>query len=105
MIDKGALFCPRLTRSSHFRAYPSILKLETPPVEEIARAIWRRQHDLLASDAISRDVVWRDQSIPSKFWDEFLLDAHAVLSLLCEKHMEDRNEATVTSQNPSIAIT
>jgi hypothetical protein len=60
-----------------------ILTLETPKAEEIARAIWQRQHATLPA---SYGMQWRDQAIPARFWNEFLLDAHAVLLLLYEKH-------------------
>ena len=76
---KGAFF----SQGDH-----SLLTLETPSVEEIAKAIWQRQHDALGSDAIFCNVEWRDQSIPSKFWEEFLLDAQAIISLLYKKHIE-----------------
>ena len=93
MIDrpKGAPFCSRNNETIFFQDHSSILTLRTPNVEDIARAIWQRQHDALFSDAITHNVKWRDQSIPSKFWDEFLLDAHAVLSLLYKKHIEYQN--------------
>ena len=93
MSDKAdtAPFCSRSSEPSSFRVDLSILMLETPNVEEIARAIWQRQHDALPSDAIYRNLNWRDQSIPIKFWDEFVLDAHAVLSLLRSKHIEYQN--------------
>jgi hypothetical protein len=70
---------------------PSILTLETPSLEEIAMIIWQRQHDQLNREAISHETTWRDRSLPSKFWDEFLLDAQAVLSLLYKKHIEYEN--------------
>ena len=76
---------------SCLEANPSIQMLETPNVEEIARAIWQRQHDALGPDAISYNAKWRDESIPSKFWDEFLLDAHATLLLLYKKHIKYQN--------------
>jgi hypothetical protein len=66
----------------------SMLMLEIPSVEEIAKTIWQRQRDALNPDAIHYNVEWRDQSIPANFWDEFILDAHAVLALLCKKNME-----------------
>jgi len=84
----GTRSCARNDKSGFLQAYPSILTLETPDVEEIARAIWQRQHDTLAPDAISSNAKWRDESIPSKFWDEFLHDAHVVLLLLYKKHIE-----------------
>jgi hypothetical protein len=93
MIDtpNGVPICSRNNEPIPLQVGPSILMLETPNVEEIARAIWQRQHDALVSDAISYNVKWRDQSIPSRFWDEFLLDAHTVLSLLYKKHLEYQN--------------
>jgi len=84
-------FCPKNNEALFLQVDHSILTLETPNAEEIARAIWQRQHDALVSDAIFHNAKWRDQSIPSKFWDEFLLDAHAVLSLLYKKHIEYQN--------------
>jgi hypothetical protein len=72
-------------------AIPSVLTFETPIDEEIAKAIWQRQHDRLVSDAFFYKAKWRDPSVPSKFWDEFLFDAHAVLSLLYKKHIEYHN--------------
>jgi hypothetical protein len=71
-----------------FHAIPSVLTFEAPLDEEIAKAIWQRQHDRLVSDSIFCNAKWRDQSVPSRFWDEFLLDAQAVLSLLYKKHIE-----------------
>ena len=69
-----------------------ILTFETPSVDEIARAIWQRQRSTMHPDAISFNAKWRDQTIPSKFWDEFLLDAQAVLSLLYKKHIDYQNK-------------
>jgi 6-pyruvoyl-tetrahydropterin synthase len=83
--------CSRYDEPSYRQAHLSTLKLTTPTIEEIARVIWQRQHDALASDAISHDVKWRDESIPCRFWDEFLLDAQAVLMLLYKKHIEHEN--------------
>jgi hypothetical protein len=90
MIDNpnDVTICSRSNETRFFQVNPSILTLEAPDIEEIAKAIWQRQHDALESDAISYNVNWRDQSVPSKFWDEFLLDAHAVLLLLYRKHTE-----------------
>ena len=90
MIDKpnGVPICSRSNETIFEEVDPSTLTLETPDVEEIARAIWERQHDTLAPGAIHNNLKWRDQSMPSKFWDEFLLDAHAVLGLLYKKHIE-----------------
>jgi len=84
-------FCSISDELIPFQVVPSILTLETPDVEEIAKVIWQRQHNALVSDAISYNLKWRDQSIPSRFWDEFLRDARAVLSLLCKKHIEYQN--------------
>jgi len=61
--------------------------LPLPNSEDIARAIWRRQRDALSPDAIAYKVEWGDRSMPSKFWNEFLLDADAVLSLFDKKHV------------------
>jgi hypothetical protein len=69
-----------------------ILTFETPSVEEIARAIWQRQRSTTHPDAISFNAKWLDQTIPSKFWNEFLLDAQAVLWLLYKKHMDYQNK-------------
>jgi hypothetical protein len=93
MIDtpNGVPFCSRGNEPIPLQVDPSILTFEMPNVEEIARVIWQRQHDALVSDAISYNLKWRDESIPSRFWDEFLLDARAVLSLLCKKHVEYQN--------------
>jgi hypothetical protein len=66
------------------QSYPQILKFETPDIEEIAKAIWQRQHDALDSKSVARD--WRDHAVPSRFWDEFLLDARAVLAFLYREH-------------------
>lgn len=66
----------------------SILTLEAPNVEEIARAIWQHQHDAFDSGALCYNAKWRDQFIPSKFRDEFVRDAHAVLTFLYKKHIE-----------------
>jgi hypothetical protein len=73
------------------QAIPSVLTLETPIDEEIAKALWQRQHERLVPDAIFYNAKWRDPSVPSKFWDEFLFDARAVLSFLYEKHIEYQN--------------
>ena len=93
MVDKSkdAPFCSRNNEAIVFQVDSSILTLDTPDVEEIAKVIWQRQHDKLVSASLFYNAKWRDQSIPSKFWDEFLLDAHAVLSLLFNKHIEYQN--------------
>ena len=65
--------------------YPRTLTLELPDIEDIARAIWQRQHDTLGSNSNARH--WRDTALPSRFWDEFLLDARAVLSFLKNEHL------------------
>ena len=70
------------------RAYPSILTLATPDIEDIARAIWERQHDELGPEAVAYHARWRDPSIPSRFWNEFLLDANAVLAFLYNGHVK-----------------
>lgn len=61
-----------------------------PAPEEIAQAIWYRQHSALSPDAINYRAKWRDHSIPSKYWDEYLLDAEAVLTLLRQQRRELR---------------
>jgi hypothetical protein len=61
---------------------PLVLTIELPSVEEIAKAIWKRQHEALNTHALSYNAQWRDSSIPSRYWDQFLLDARAVLLLL-----------------------
>ena len=71
--------------------YPSILTLETPDIEEIARAIWERQHNALSENAIAREVDWRDPSLPPRYWNEFLLDASSVLSILHRGHIKYQN--------------
>lgn len=85
-----------------------ILTLETPQAEEIARAIWQRQHAALSAESLSYHAQWRDQSIPLKFWNEFLLDAHAILLLLHEKHKDfqtAREIGNIESPNePSPAV-
>jgi hypothetical protein len=93
MVDKSKSvpFCSRNNEAIIFQVGSSILTLNTPDVEEIAKAIWQRQHDMLVSNSLFYNAKWRDKSIPSKFWDEFLLDAHAVLSLLFNKHIEYQN--------------
>jgi hypothetical protein len=93
MVDKSKSvpFFSRNNEAIVIQVDPSILTLDTPDVEEIAKAIWQRQHDTLVSNSLFYNATWRDQSIPSKFWDEFLLDAHAVLSLLYNKHIEYQN--------------
>ena len=93
MIDpaNGIPFCSKSNELIPFHVVPSILTLETPNVEEIAKVIWQRQHDALVSGSISYNLKWRDESIPPRFWDEFLLDARAILLLLCKKHIEYQN--------------
>ena len=83
---------------------PPILMLETPEVEDIARAIWQRQRDALGPDAIARDVEWRDQSIPAKFWNEFLRDAEAVLRLLHKKHIDYHDPRPVVASPSSVLV-
>ena|SRR6478672_2724073 len=61
---------------------PLVLTIELPSVEEIAKAIWKRQHEAINPDALSYDTQWRDSSLPSRYWDQFLLDARAVLLLI-----------------------
>ena len=104
MVDKtnGEYSCSRMDEPSTLKLDPSILTFEAPRVEEIARVIWQRQHDRLLPDSISYSAGWRDQSIPSKFWDEFLRDAHAVLLLLYEKHVEYQNRITASTDVPHV---
>jgi hypothetical protein len=77
--------------------------LETPKAEEIARAIWQRQHAVLSAESLSYHTQWRDQSIPHRFWDEFVLDAHAVLLLLHEKHNDYQNAREIENVESPIA--
>ena len=92
MIEKpnGVSLCPGrdMTLSAERK---EILTLKTPKAEEIARAIWQRQHAALPAESLSYHTQWRDQSVPPRFWNEFLLDAHAVLLLLQEKHNDYQN--------------
>lgn len=67
---------------------PRTLTLTIPDVEEIARALWQRQHDTLNTEAITYGLKWRDRSVPSKFWHEFLLDAQVILTMLYKRHSE-----------------
>jgi hypothetical protein len=76
---------------------PLILALETLDVDEIAMAIWQRQRDSLGPDAITHYIKWRDPLVPEKFWNEFVLDAQAVLSLLYRKHF-DRDRVWTASR-------
>lgn len=69
-----------------------LVTLRMPEVEEIARAIWQRQHDALDAEAVSSSIKWRDQSVPNRFWDEFLLDAQVVLEILFTKQGEYQTE-------------
>jgi hypothetical protein len=80
-----------------------VLTLETPKAEEIARAIWQRQHAVLSAESLSYHTQWRDQSIPHRFWDEFVLDAHAVLLLLHEKHNDYQNAREIENVESPIA--
>jgi hypothetical protein len=93
MIGKsnGPLFCSRSKEDISLRENLSILTLVIPDVEEIAKAIWQRQHDALGPEAISRAIKWRDQTVPLRFWNEFLLDAQTVLTFLHEKNIEYQN--------------
>ena len=84
----GISSCSKSEEEVRLQADQSTLTLEMPNVEEIARAIWQRQHDALGSDAIYYNAKWRDQTLPFKFWEEFVLDAHAVLMLLYKKHID-----------------
>lgn len=91
VIDKpnGVSFPSRdMTRSAEENEIP----IWAPPnAEEIARAIWQRQRAALPAESPSYRKQWRDQSIPPRFWNEFLLDAHAVLLLIHEKHDDYQN--------------
>jgi hypothetical protein len=80
-------------RTRTFTPTDPLLTYSLPEPEEIARAIWHRQHSTLLPDAISYNVKWRDLSIPPKYWDEFLLDAKAVLELLHQKREKQRKFA------------
>jgi hypothetical protein len=80
-----------------------ILTLETPKAEEIARAIWQRQHATVSAKSLSYHTQWRDESIPPRFWDEFLLDAHAVLLLLHEKHSDYQNAREIGNAESPVA--
>jgi hypothetical protein len=80
--------------SNEDQTHPRTLTLEMPDIEDIARVIWQRQHDALDSNSNARH--WRDQTIPSRFWDEFLLDAHAVLSLLQKEHVKFQKKRAAT---------
>lgn len=93
MIDEpnGVPICSRDKETVLVRASPSVLTMETPDLEVIARAIWQRQHDALDLAVISYSAKRRDQSIPFRFWNEFLLDAQVVLLLLCRKRTEYQN--------------
>jgi hypothetical protein len=104
VIDKpnGVSLCPG--RDTTLSAEENeILTLETPKAEEIARAIWQRQHTALPAECLSRHTQWRDESIPSRFWNEFLLDAHAVLLLLHAKHNDYRNARQIRKMENPIA--
>ena len=85
-----------------------ILILQTPKAEEIARAIWQRQHAALPVESIFYHTQWRDRSVPTRFWNEFLLDAQAVLSLLHERHhdyQDTREVRTAESRIPPSSLT
>jgi hypothetical protein len=97
------VFWPMIENSNDFRPSRSlsgsigpadylVLTLEMPDVEEIAKAIWERRHNRLPSHTLSYQRSWRDESVPDKFWEEFLLDAQAVLRLLYRKHVEYCNK-------------
>jgi hypothetical protein len=79
----------------------SVLGFNAPIVEEIAKAIWQRQCDALPSDALVHNLQWRDASLPIKFWNEFLLDANAVIALLYKKHLEfQKTRLTLSNTRP-----
>jgi hypothetical protein len=102
MIDKlnGVSLCPGRDLSAEGN---EILTLEAPKAEEIARAIWQRQHSALPAGPLSYHMQWRDESIPSRFWNEFLLDAHAIRLLLHEKHNDYRNAREIGNIEGRIA--
>ena len=96
MIKNSNMLHPRPSFIESFApADPPVLTLEMPDVEEIAKAIWERQHNKLPSHALSHQTTWLDESVPRKFWDEFLLDAHAVLRFLYRKHVEYESKCNV----------
>jgi hypothetical protein len=81
---------------------PLVLTIELPSVEEIAKAIWKRQHEAINPDALSYDTQWRDSSLPSRYWDQFLLDARAVLLLIYNMRVttaEEGNAARKTIED------
>jgi hypothetical protein len=89
MIENAKGFHPPQGLTGSFgRTDPLVLTLDMPDVEEIAKAIWERQHNKLPSHALSYQTRWRDESVPHKFWEEFLLDAQAVLQVLYQKHLD-----------------
>jgi hypothetical protein len=71
------------TRPTEFNTPNSFI---FPKAEEIAQAIWKRQRSTLSPGAIYYNTEWRDHSLPSRYWDDFVLDAHAVLTLLRGKN-------------------
>lgn len=79
-----------------FAPDPLILALEALDVDEIAMAIWQRQRNSLGPDAITHYLKWRDPLVPEKFWNEFVLDAQAVLLLLYRKHFDRDREWTAS---------
>ena len=93
MVDKAknARLCSKNKEASFIQGDASLLFFDAPDVEEIAKAIWERQRDALVPGSFASKAKWRDSSIPSKFWDEYLLDANAVLSLLYKKRIEYQN--------------
>ena len=78
-----------------------VLTIELPSVEEIAKAIWKRQHEALNPHALSYATQWRDLSIPSKYWDQFLLDARAVLLLIYNMRVTPAEGRERGSENDS----
>jgi len=92
-MASSLLRAPVRSTSKAPQIYPLILSSTLPSSEDIAKAIWRRQRDALGADAIAHNVEWRDQSMPAKFWDEFLLDANAVLSLFLQGTRQPTNYA------------
>jgi hypothetical protein len=94
MIENSNGLLARPSNESYASRDLPALTLDLPDVEEIARAIWERQHNKLRSNALSYQTRWRDESIPAKFWEELLLDAQAVLRVLYKKHLEYNQKQT-----------
>jgi hypothetical protein len=92
MVDSRS-FCSENEEGAPPHVDQWTLTFGIPSIEEIATAIWQRQHSKLGLDAIHYDTKWREQSFPSIFWDNFVLDAHAVLTLLYKKCIEHHHRA------------